>query len=984
MSLSMSWGTFGSHSWSFRLTGREIRGPVRLPSEQEIKDEEMTKNLFVARLCTAALVCLIAIAGYLNLAPVLIEGIGPPFAITNIKLGAMAGLFISGMMHQRIWGLTRFFKVAFPLGMISIGAFIAITGRPLDSWHMFAVLVFDFIAVMQSDEDESALHGLSIALFLAYVVYVFFHTCSVDGIGPQIHLIDHGSDYDLSSQLLCNIVPVLLNLLLIMSYSRDQRRDSKRSRASVELASQVAKALNNFDLEGAQSLLEERPDSEDLPICTHLEQLVDSLRVFRPFLPNYLFPQNVGNDSDPTHGAVSQAMWGKPTCWDSAATAAMRLRDPEYSLNDFRTDVTAAFPEMQLYSMGSRFSSGRTGSEEYQRTLGALYSVYCIARLDIDGKDILSFGVDAQGKAVRATASAGCDPDEKRHMFYKSMDWDRMLELFIRAGLLLRRPVKTGGFVDKDYGTASGPSSDAAVLHKASAPMSPSDRPSIDRAEDQVLATGTTVGSSITAVSGLSMGKRSTGASGIHVGRTRVRVDVERMTAFLALTAIHDVMKNSSLLPTVHAMHAPYHGIGEGDLISDHDVALMYIMEHFPGLLPSFHGLGPAQRAVVFFTQGKMGFNNGWLVQGEAPPGALFSQFKEVITMGGASDSDISFYFAHWLTDLAGAEPFDERPWPGSEKFALKFPLKVLNAFLDSFTYVLQLSFFSEVQVMEEYLLGRWLALGLTAEAVEGCAVASMRLALMAQGFEAAAVAALEALPAQDRDVLAAELARTGAPAQFDGAPAEVRERPAGPALLVYAGGSRAGPAKGGRGARGRGPACARRGVPGGARAVPAGGHAAGGGLHGGGPHRRPEGADAAGDRRQRALALAADLSGRRRCRHEHGDGRVSRRGRASCPHQFARIGITIVFVPLILLRLLLRLLSPPPPPPPAAFALVLLLLLFILLSHRRGRPCAAGCRREPQHASRRTEECPRRRARCGRSLAAREGTVRDFSWPEV
>jgi len=259
------------------------------------------------------------------------------------------------------------------------------------------------------------------------------------------------------------------------------------------------------------------------------------------------------------------------------------------------------------------------------------------------------------------------------------------------------------------------------------------------------------------------------------------------MTAFLVLTAVHDVMKNPLLLPTVQRKHAPYHGISEGSKICDHDLALTYIMEHFSGLLPSFHGLEPSKRAPVFFSQGKMGFNNGWLVQGEAPPGALFSTFKEMITLGGASEADISFYFAHWLTDLAGAEAFGLRPWPGSEKFVLKFPMEVLLAFLDSFTYVDNLVENSEVQVMEEYLRDRWHTLGPPAKVVpEGCIIAAMRLALMAQGFEPAAMDALRQLPASDRNVLAAELARTGLRQQFVGAPAEVRSQPRGPALLIY------------------------------------------------------------------------------------------------------------------------------------------------------------------------------------------------------
>jgi len=182
-----------------------------------------------------------------------------------------------------------------------------------------------------------------------------------------------------------------------------------------------------------------------------------------------------------------------------------------------------------------------------------------------------------------------------------------------------------------------------------------------------------------------------------------------------------------------------------------------------------------------------MGFNNGWLVQGEAPPGALFSSFKQVIVQGGASESDISFYFVHWLTDLAGAEPYHDKPWPGSEKFVTKFPLKVLMAFLDSFAFIDHLASKSEVEVMENYLQDRWSALGPPAASFpDGCALAAMRLALMAQGFEAEAISALKQLPLRERNVLAMEMAITGHKLQFREAPAELRAQPAGPALLVY------------------------------------------------------------------------------------------------------------------------------------------------------------------------------------------------------
>jgi hypothetical protein len=115
-------------------------------------------------------------------------------------------------------------------------------------------------------------------------------------------------------------------------------------------------------------------------------------------------------------------------------------------------------------------------------------------------------------------------------------------------------------------------------------------------------------------------------------------------------------------------------GYKSGDTVNDHDVALAYVLEHFPHLLPSYHGLEPSLRAPILFTQGKMGFNNGWLVQGEAPPGALFRQFKKIITEGNASAADVNLYFVHWLTDLAGAEVYGNKPWPGAEKLPRSFP----------------------------------------------------------------------------------------------------------------------------------------------------------------------------------------------------------------------------------------------------------------------------------------------------------------------
>ena len=75
-------------------------------------------------------------------------------------------------------------------------------------------------------------------------------------------------------------------------------------------------------------------------------------------------------------------------------------------------------------------------------------------------------------------------------------------------------------------------------------------------------------------------------------------------------------------------------------------------------------------------TQAQLSFNHGWFVQAEAPPGELFGKLKKIVSTAGVQSEDIAFYFVHWLTDLAGADP---TPLKGSEKFVLRFPHQVLH-----------------------------------------------------------------------------------------------------------------------------------------------------------------------------------------------------------------------------------------------------------------------------------------------------------------
>lgn len=132
-----------------------------------------------------------------------------------------------------------------------------------------------------------------------------------------------------------------------------------------------------------------------------------------------------------------------------------------------------------------------------------------------------------------------------------------------------------------------------------------------------------------------------------------------------------------------HLVHTARYAAGEK--IADHDVALSYVLVHHPELLPSYKGLPIVQQESVRFAHCKMEYNMGWLVQAEAPPGAMFQKLREVTISGQAKDTDVAFYFVHWFVDLAGAEPW---PMEGCEKFVLRFPQRVLMQFLSSFGVV--------------------------------------------------------------------------------------------------------------------------------------------------------------------------------------------------------------------------------------------------------------------------------------------------------
>jgi len=434
---------------------------------------------------------------------------------------------------------------------------------------------------------------------------------------------------------------------------------------------------------------------------------------------------------------LAAAMSKAVPCWSRIRKIVKCMTDDNYSVKDYFEDCVNAFPELQLFfldldgddmvkspSSASRAPKKSSSSfvrekpeneREYQRTIGALFAVYWVMRLEKDGKRGFCWGVDhnfetlkrrpadhrtPRGQRMVISQAGQVSEEQKRASFLATMDWSMFEDLISQADCR-----------------------------------------------------------------GLSVSSRS------------------RLMALVVLTAIHDVMKNEDLLPVVKEEHAPYMGYGAGVVIRDHDIALAYVMEYFPHLLPSYAGLPPEARQAILFTQSKLHFNHGWFVQAEGPPGAMLRTFKTVITRSTESEgADISFYFLHWLTDLAGAEA---TPMRGVEKLVVKFPQAVLAAFLWSIPFLSRLVKSSETLVVEQYLSARWKVMcpGKPVP-TDTSAIARMRLVVMAQS-DSTVSDLMDSLPKKERTLLISELSRTGCKGQSYSMTKEVH---GGPAFLVYYG----------------------------------------------------------------------------------------------------------------------------------------------------------------------------------------------------
>jgi len=437
--------------------------------------------------------------------------------------------------------------------------------------------------------------------------------------------------------------------------------------------------------------------------------------------------------------APSNALWscldGTRTDWTTVRRMASRIADPTYTLRQFNSDL-AAFPELNLYLLEEKPKIGdarpSTGMSS-GRTIGDEYQRTIGAFFAIYW--MMRIDIDGQD-------GFACGVDE---------NW---------------QPIT--GVVDKEDLRVTQPEKRTAFQKNAK----------WDFFKKLLLDAGL-------------FDEKVT--KGVFKTTSKLVVNEKRLVSLLALTAIHDIMKMRVILPEVQIQHAPYHGYASADTIGDHDHALSYVMEHYPTALPSFRDLDEVEKRSVQFTQCNLCFNHGWFVQAEAPPGAIFTKFREALIRDHKSlitKQDVALYFVHWLTDLAGAEP---TPLAGCEKFVTKFPLPVLNSFLRSFEFVGKIASNTETEVMEEYLKMRWQE----AEPAVGplptgdSAIARMRLLCMAQANTVSILKAFDKLAAEDTEVLSVEMSRTGVMGQSYSAalaPSEATEKLMGPAFLVYYG----------------------------------------------------------------------------------------------------------------------------------------------------------------------------------------------------
>merc|ERR1712079_300311 len=93
-------------------------------------------------------------------------------------------------------------------------------------------------------------------------------------------------------------------------------------------------------------------------------------------------------------------------------------------------------------------TSGRSVDDEFQRTVGALFAVYWLMRLDLDGARAFSFGVGDDWKTLSISVARpirAAEELKKRNSFLVSTKWSLFENVLADAGLLHKSAQHEGG-----------------------------------------------------------------------------------------------------------------------------------------------------------------------------------------------------------------------------------------------------------------------------------------------------------------------------------------------------------------------------------------------------------------------------------------------------------------------------------------------------------------------------------------------------------
>jgi len=269
----------------------------------------------------------------------------------------------------------------------------------------------------------------------------------------------------------------------------------------------------------------------------------------------------------------------------------------------------------------------------------------------------------------------------------------------------------------------------------------------------------------------------------------------ERMVTMIVLLAIDSLGEVEALQPIVQPEHDGWKGHEAGESVTQPQEALAYILECFPQSVQSYAQLSPTEQHTLCFVGCFAKINTGWLVQSEAPPGAVFGSLKEHIAATHASRHEVSLFLVASLARFANS-----RPLRGLEVFYLRFPQHVLRKYIRSFRVSRLLAVRSATQVYERHLE---LCYGIDVEGMPKfderpsvtkryCkifpAIALMRLSLHVQSpsERAQLLEAYACLPPQARSVLEEEMSATGIPGEaFEDTQASGRSAPL-PAIILH------------------------------------------------------------------------------------------------------------------------------------------------------------------------------------------------------